>query len=526
MNSRVAATLAAAAASVFVLGFAAPSADSRGGAIAPLLVWGVLSQGASTLTPSVPGSDSNTPSLGLEPLMKVEPNGQLRGLLAQSMSHPNPTTYIFHLRHGVNFWDGNEMTAVDVANSINYERYPGNNTSYWFPNVKAITPVNRYTVRVSLKQPDASIPYAMSVTFVSGIFEKKFQDAHKKTMGKPGTLIEGTGPYEFNSYDPTSGAELTANPHYWGGPVPIKHISVKYFADDQSLALAFRSGAIDVAFPADPRSFAATSHAALRSVPGCGPGFLALNTSKPPFSDVHVRRAVADAISRQDIIAGTGGYATPSWTYIAPISLRSVASQAQINALMNSLPNSHYNLAKAKQEMAKSAYPHGATSFMEVYTPPFPQLKDMATVGQVVVAELAKIGLHVKLKPVTTGQMYGPDSHGKIPLTALQFYCQTPDPGLNAKFAFYGKYLHTGSNLAEYNNPVADRLVDQGGAGQTPAARFAAYSKLLRLLASDLPVIGLYASNITVALSNKFSWPTLNAFSSSGSSWILDVKPK
>ena len=58
-----------------------------------------------------------------------------------------------------------------------------------------------------------------------------------------------TGPYKIESFDPTTGLELSANPNYWGGKVTVKHISVKFFATDTSMALAFRAGEIDVAFP-------------------------------------------------------------------------------------------------------------------------------------------------------------------------------------------------------------------------------------------------------------------------------------
>jgi peptide/nickel transport system substrate-binding protein len=63
----------------------------------------------------------------------------------------------------------------------------------------------------------------------------KFFEAHKSTFGNPGTLIMGTGPWELDSFDPTSGAELAANPSWWGGKVPIQHISVKIFSNETSL---------------------------------------------------------------------------------------------------------------------------------------------------------------------------------------------------------------------------------------------------------------------------------------------------
>ena len=72
---------------------------------------------------------------------------------------------------------------------------------------------------------------------------------------------------------------------------------------------------------------------------------------------------------RADIITATGGYARPIYTFIPPRQLRTIASPTQINSLLNSLPLYQYNVTKAKQEMAESAYPDGFTATMRETTP-------------------------------------------------------------------------------------------------------------------------------------------------------------
>ena len=187
--------------------------------------------------------------------------------LATSVSQPNSLTYTYHLRHGVKFWDGNPMTSADVVYSLDYQSKPGVPTSVYFANVKSIVADGPDTVVITLKQPDAGWKYSLSYEGV--IFEKSFALAHPSDLGNPGVLIEATGPWEINSLDPTQGMELSANPHWWGGKVPIQHITVKYFSTETSEALAMRSGEIDVAFPQDGKAFASVSgaepHVLLRS---------------------------------------------------------------------------------------------------------------------------------------------------------------------------------------------------------------------------------------------------------------------
>src|SRR5262249_13888311 len=128
---------------------------------------------------------------------------------------------------------------------------------------------------------------------------------------------------------------------------------------------AFRAGQIDVAFPGDSRGFAATSGAKIISVPATRQGMFTMNTKAAPWNDVHVRRAVAYALNRDDIIEAAGGGAVPDYTIIPPSQLMTLASKAQVAKLVNSLPTYRFDLAKAKAELAKSAYPNGFSARLD-----------------------------------------------------------------------------------------------------------------------------------------------------------------
>jgi peptide/nickel transport system substrate-binding protein len=307
-------------------------AAPRSGPAIPLLRIGESSLGGSTL--DVTKALAPAVGISLETLTTFTPDGKLKPNLAKSVTQPGKAVYVYHLRRGVKFWDGTEMTSADVANSLNYERYPGSQVSAQFQSVKSVVATDRYTVVVTLKHTDASWKY-IPAGYGALIFEKAFQDAHKTTMGQPGVLLQGTGPWKIDSYNPTSSAELSANPHWWGGKVNIGHISDKFFSDETSMALAYRAGAIDVSFPRDGRAFAATAGTKITaSAPQDAEGYFTMNVHVAPWSDVHVRRAVAYAINRQDFVTAYGGFATPVSTFISPDDLMQIASKAQVDALL------------------------------------------------------------------------------------------------------------------------------------------------------------------------------------------------
>ncbi len=363
--------------------------------------------------------------LCLETVLKFNSSGQLVPELATSVSQPGPTTYVYRLRQGVQFWDGSEMTSADVVYSWNYERQPSAYDYDVFADVKSVTAAGPWTVVVRLVHPNPSWQYTPALSG-SEIFEKKFAEAHPGTFGQPGVLVMGTGPWKVDSLDPTTGAELSANPNWWGGSVPIAHISVKFFSSETSMALAMRAGAIDlVTYIPDPDSFAATSGATIVSAPSFYANALfSMNTQTPPWNDVHVRRAAAYALDRPAIIAASGGPANPLYTLLIPQMLKEVASPGQINALMSSLPLYRYNLAKAKQELEESAYPHGFHASLFQYSG-YPDVN----ISQVVAAQLAKIGIDTQVKLVPIGAWSAAETGppGRRPTAEFTYGAETPD---------------------------------------------------------------------------------------------------
>ncbi len=373
-----------------------------------------------TLDMAKNGYARNITQLALDTLTKFGPEGQLEPDLATSITEPNAETYVYHLRHGVKFWDGNDLTSADVVYSLDYQRAPGSAESYYFASVKSITADGPYTVVVKLTHADASWQYGPPYL---GVFEMKFAEEHKTDFGQPGVLLMGSGPWEVTSLDSTTGAELTANPDWWAGPVPVQHISMKFFTSPTSEALAFRAGEVDFdPSIVAPKAFGSTSGATLINTPSdTTANFFTINTQAPGWDDVHVRRAAAYALNRTDLMIANGGFATPLYTTVTPFELRTIGSQAQVTSLLNSLNLYPYNLAKAKAEMAQSAYPHGFNTTLWEYN-----WGATLDVVQVIAAELQKIGINAQIKVAPSIPAFGAVQTGPPPTGARAFPSGVP----------------------------------------------------------------------------------------------------
>jgi peptide/nickel transport system substrate-binding protein len=279
---------------------------------------------------------------------------------------------------------------------------------------------------------------------------------------------------------------------------------VKFFQDETSEALAMRAGGIDVvASVDDPRAFLGTAPSAtILKAPSCYGGAFSMNTQSPPWNDVHVRRAVAYALKRADIIAAVGGYAVPLHTFISPAMLRSSASSSQVKALLKRIPQYPFSLEKAKQEMARSAYPTG-------FTTPLTTIQGLSTATQVIAAELRAIGINAQIQILDVAsyanKVYlGEPKDRPTILTGLA--CD------GASIAGYDWLVDSmGGQALDYNpaayaSPAVERLLSAGRAEINPTKRFAYYSKALARIQSDVPYVPLYLSQATLAHSSRFAW--------------------
>ena len=373
--------------------------------------------------------------------------------------------------------------------------------------MKTVTAQGPYTVVVTLKAPDAA--WNTELAAVGFVFEKKFQEEHPKTMGQPGVLAEGTGPFEIDSLDPTSGIELSANPHWWGGTVNVKHVSIKFFSDETSMDLAFRAGEIQVAFPSEVKTFTSTTGASVTSVPALSEGYFGMNVNEAPWNNIYVRRAVAYALNKQAIIAANGTPGEVTNDLIPKSELDLIASPAQVNALLSSLPAYSYNVAEAKAELAKSPYPRGFTASTLTTT-----YSSYEPVDEVIIADLKAIGINLVPKTLSSGDFFTVTAAAKQNLPAVYINANTAavnDPGSFPSFILGQNNIIAGYNFANYAPSSVDTLITQGIQDSSASTRFAIYSKMLKILATDEPYVPLYVQDYNLGLASQYTWPTFNA---------------
>ncbi|MGA8353902.1 MAG: ABC transporter substrate-binding protein [Solirubrobacteraceae bacterium] len=467
------------------------------------------------------GQELTVESLAVNGLMEFEPDGKVKLGLASSVEHPNATTYVYHLRQ-VKFSDGKPMTSADVVFSLERNTVLKESVlkPYW-EEVASITAPNRSTVMIKLKQPNAV--FEDIVAFSGQVVEKaSTEKIGEKEIGAPGHLLIGTGPWKLDSYQPEASVVLSRNPYWTGAPVLAQKITVDLFKSESSMALAIRSHGIDGADAyLAPKLLDNIPGTHELTAPGVSVNFASANTSSPPFNEVHVRRALAYATDTKGMIKAfyPPGTATQDASILPNSLFTSLGSQQQVNEILGSVPKYEFNLAKAKQELAKSSYPHGFSTEIDVEA----VSSNYVSAAEIMSADLAKIGISAKVREVQGDEVTSVMLGGKSKIELNEIGAVYPDPeGLMSTILSPSQI---GSlNTSNYKSSKFDRLLAEQIKITEPSRRLEVIGRLLKVEGEEVPTWPLYTHLTFGVLSNQYVISGFSWWSMFWDPWALNIK--
>jgi peptide/nickel transport system substrate-binding protein len=220
--------------------------------------------------------------------------------LATSWDNPDPTTWVFHLRQGVKFHDGTDLTADDVVytfETILDENFAAPFRALYAP-ITSVTATDPQTVQFKLKEPYAPFLSYMDMAIVP---KHVAEDASKDFANNP----VGTGAFKFVSWERNSKIELTANADYWNGAPKLSGVQLFIIPDNTVRATALETGDLDLIHsplsPQDVAHLKEVDGVTVSEQTALGYTYLNFNTKDPVLSDVNVRRALAHLVDKNTI---------------------------------------------------------------------------------------------------------------------------------------------------------------------------------------------------------------------------------
>ncbi len=241
-----------------------------------------------------------------EPLYTVDgKTRQLTPVLAESYEQINDHTYKFHLRKGVKFHNGEELTADDVVYSLTRVADPkrsvfAKGNGVWI-DPEGFEIIDKYTVIVRTKGPVGGWLGSMKHPYATILNKKAVEEAGADYFRKP----VGTGPYKFVSWTKGEKVEMEVFEDYWGVKPYAKKLTFVVLPDDSSRIIALETGQVDMIYAVPPSDFERLQDSdKVKAVKARGLLLLKLdmNTDSPKLKDPRVRKAIDAAINKEAYI--------------------------------------------------------------------------------------------------------------------------------------------------------------------------------------------------------------------------------
>jgi peptide/nickel transport system substrate-binding protein len=284
--------------------------------------------------------------------------------LAESWEASNEgKTYTYTLREGLEWSDGEPLTAEDIAFTVNRAREEAwLNYDSVVQNLTARA-VDDRTVEITSSVPDPKLPTMDVYILPEHVWGELDEAAITKYAGTDGV---GSGPFTLVELKRGQFWRLQANPSYWAGQPEVDEVVFRLFNNADAMVAALENGEIDAAHDVPTESFARLESAdGIVALEGMQGGFeeIAVNGGRPEnqrvegignghpaLSDIVVRQAIAHAIDKETLIervyAGLGTPGTTMSPSANPVWVPELAADEELA----------FDLEQAKQLLDDAGY--------------------------------------------------------------------------------------------------------------------------------------------------------------------------
>lgn len=395
-----------------------------------------------------------------ESLGRIDSKGNVGPGLASKWSvSEDGTEYVFTLRPGLKYHDGESCDSADVKFTLERLSSPKATApaKSLFQSIASVETPDATTVKVKLKNPDSFFLYSVALgdAAIMG----------RKSAATNGTKPIGTGPFMFKERKEGDSITLAKWPGYRdAAAIKLNTVIFKVIKDPAAQINALLAGDVDTfpGFQAPELVNRVRADGRFAVVIGSTEGetILATNNGRKPMSDLRVRQAIAHAIDRAELVAGENGFAIPIGSHCAP------HNPAYVD-LTKTYP---LDIAKAKKLLADAGFPNGFEASLKL-----PPVGYAQRSGEIIAAQMAKIGIKLNITQLQWPQWLSEVFREKNYDFTIVAHTEANDLDRYAREGYYWNY---NSQAFRDNWKAVVRETD-------PARRIPLLQKAQKILADD-----------------------------------------
>lgn len=378
--------------------------------------------------------------------MKDVATGEVKPLLAESYTNPDPNTWIIKLKKNIKFQDGTPFTAEAVK--YTFEKILDPKTAS--PRASLIKSVNKietpddFTVILRTKEPYGIMLTALSHDNLSIVNPKvdKAGDINRNALNA------GTGPFIFKEWVAGDHITVVKNPNYWQGAPKLDSVTFKVVPEMSTAVSMVEGGEADFLVTVPPEQLdrlQKNSNVAVTILKGNSTRYLGFNVEKKPYENLKVRQAIALALDKDAYLKTLNGLGYKSNGIIGP---KLIGYDAEIE--------NHgygYDVKKAKQLLTEAGFPNGFKTVLAVGNTDI--YMKMAPFVQ---AQLKEIGITVELNVLDWASYLAFTKAGKQELY-LNGWMNVTGDGEELLYPMFHSSSINASNYTRYNKADMDELI-------------------------------------------------------------------
>ncbi len=364
--------------------------------------------------------------------------------------------------------------------------------------IKEVKKMDDYTVKFILNMNEAPIIANLAMDFAS-ILSAEYGDVllKNKTPDKMDIQPIGTGPFVFSSYQKDSMIRYKAFDQYWNQRPKIDNLVFAITPDASVRTQKLKAGEchlIAEPAPTDLKSLKENKKIMVTELEGLNVGYLSFNVSKEPFNKLEVRQAISHALNKQSYIEAIYLNNAMVATNPIPPTIWSYAKDTK---------DYNYDIEKSKNLLKKAGYPNGFEAELMTLPVSRPYNPGGKKMGEMMQADLAKVGIKVKLVTYDWTQYLDKAKTGQTQMLQMGWNGDNGDPDNFLYVLLSCAAVKGGSNYSRWCDKNFDSLVTNAKQTSDVKKRTELYVKAQKVFKEQAPWVTLAHSKVYRAMQSS-----------------------